>query len=204
MTTQEAAQKQEELTQAYSSFAGELSSCAFSKVHDRAICEDLVQDTFIRMWKYLIKGGRIHTARAFLYHVLNQLIIDQYRKRKNTSLDVLLEKGFEPRVDYSKRLSNVFDGRIAIHLIKELPRKYQRVIRMRYVQNLSLEEMSHATKQSKNAVAVQAHRGLEQLKKIYNHTARVSAPMALAVWYEVGTYLESNTEIFSMIPTLSV
>src|SRR3989338_6812391 len=102
--------------------------------------------------------------KAFLYHVLNHLIIDEYRKRKTTSLDVLLEKGYEPSVNDSEHTFNVFDGKAALLLIQHLPIKYQEVMRMRYEKDLSLKEISLITGQSKNAVAVQAHRGLEKLR----------------------------------------
>jgi RNA polymerase sigma factor (sigma-70 family) len=108
--------------------------------------------------------------KSFLYHILNNLIIDEYRKRKNVSLDVLLEKGFEPGVDHSDRLINRLDGKAALLLILRLPQKYQKVMRMRYVQDLSLAEMALLTGQSKNTIAVQVHRGLMQLKALYGHT----------------------------------
>ena len=38
---------------------------------------------------------------------------------------------------------------------------------MKYVQELTIEEMSLITGQSKNAITVQAHRGLEKLKQLY-------------------------------------
>ena len=63
---------------------------------------------------------------------------------------------------------NVFDGKAALLLIQHLPAKYQTVMRMRYAQDLSLKEISLITGQSKNAVAVQAYRGLEKLKVLYN------------------------------------
>jgi len=107
--------------------------------------------------------------KAFLYHVLNNLIIDEYRKRTTASLDVLLEKGHEPNSDQSERIFNVFDGKVALLLIQHLPVKYQKVMRMRYAQDLSLEEISLITGQSRNAVTVQAHRGLKKLKALYNH-----------------------------------
>jgi len=31
--------------------------------------------------------------RAFLYHILNDLIVDEYRKHKASSLTLLMEKG---------------------------------------------------------------------------------------------------------------
>jgi len=106
--------------------------------------------------------------KAFLYHVLNQLIIDEYRKYKTSSLDVLLEKGYEPSIDHSERLFNTIDGKTALHLIQHLPVKYQTIMRMRYAQDLSLKEISLITGQSRNAVAVQAHRGLGKLRVLYN------------------------------------
>ena len=106
--------------------------------------------------------------KAFLYHVLNNLIVDEYRKRKAISLDVLFEKGFEPSNDDSGRVLNILDGKAALLLIQRLPVKYQKVMRMRYVQDLSLEEMSLITGQTKNTLAVQAHRGLEKLKLLYS------------------------------------
>jgi RNA polymerase sigma-70 factor (ECF subfamily) len=109
--------------------------------------------------------------KAFLYHILNNLIVDEYRKHKTVSLDVLLEKGFEPKALHSgspRRLFNFLDGKAALILIQRLPEKYQMVLRMRYVQDLSLKEISLITGQSKNTIAVQIHRGLERLKELYN------------------------------------
>jgi len=119
---------------------------------------------------YLVHGGKIDTMRAFLHHVLNGLIIDEYRKRKTTSLDAILEKGFDPGFDDSNRFVNYLDGKKVVLLVDTLPQKYQKVVRLRYVQGFSLDEVSLLTKQSRNTVAVQAHRGLAKLKKLYYQT----------------------------------
>lgn len=156
------------LTQAHHDHAKEMTSHSFFKVNNHATSDDLVQQTFIKTWSYLVKKGRVDNMRAFLYHVLNQLIIDEYRKRKPVSLDTLSEKGYQPSIDNSERIFNIFDGKVAILLIKNLPVKYQKVIRMRYIQGLSLKEISLVTGQSRNATAVQIHRGLAQLKVLYN------------------------------------
>ncbi len=159
-----------QLTAAYRKYEPRLSSRASFKIDNPSLCDDIVQTTFLKTWAYLVRGGKIDLMEAFLYHVLNGLIIDEYRKHRETSLDVLLEKGFEPNVDATERLFNAFDGKIAVDLIQYLPTKYQKVMRMRYMQDLSLEEMSRITGQSKNTMAVQAHRGLEKLKQLYDRT----------------------------------
>jgi len=152
---------------AHNEFEKGLNLHAFFKTHDHQIGEDLVQDTFMKTWAYLAKGGKIDMMKAFLYHVLNNLIIDQYRKHKTTSLDILIEKGFEPSTDDFISLFNILDGKVAILLIAQLPKPYRKVIHMRYVQDLSLKEISILTGQSKNTVAVKIHRGLSKLKILY-------------------------------------
>jgi RNA polymerase sigma factor (sigma-70 family) len=168
MTPTQEIQQRAILTLAHRDYEKGLNLHAFFKVSSHAMGEDLVQDTFIKTWSYLVKGGKIDVMKAFLYHVLNNLIIDEYRKRKMTSLDVLLAKGFEPASPPSEDLLEVLDGKAALLLIQRLPVAYQKIMRMRYVQDLSLAEMALITGQSKNALAVQAHRGLEKLKALYN------------------------------------
>jgi RNA polymerase sigma-70 factor (ECF subfamily) len=168
MPTKQEKQRQAALTVAHLNYWGGLNSYAFFKVHDRALGEDLVQETFIKTWNYLVRGGKVDMMKAFLYHILNHLIVDEYRKHKTTSLDVLLKKGFEPSAGDPGRLFHVLDGKAALLLIHRLPPTYQKVVRMRYVQDLSLKEMSLITGQSKNTVAVQVHRGLRKLKLLYN------------------------------------
>jgi RNA polymerase sigma-70 factor (ECF subfamily) len=169
------------MTVAHHNFEKGLNVRAFFKVGDRQLGEDLVQDTFLKTWKYLMQGGKVEVMKAFLYHVLNHLIIDEYRKHKTSSLDILLEKGFEPRADSGHggdggsgghsneegKLMDMLDGKAAILMIARLPVKYQKVMRMRYVQDLSLTEMSLITGKTKNTMAVQVHRGLEKLKLLY-------------------------------------
>jgi len=167
MTPTQETQQRAMLTLAYRDHQKGLNSHAFFKLNNHVTGEDLVQDTFIKTWSYLVKGGKIDVMKAFLYHVLNHLIVDEYRKRKATSLDILLEKGFEPSSGRFDSLLDVLDGKGALLLIQRLPIAYQKVMRMRYVQDLSLKEMSLITGQSKNALAVQAHRGLEKLKRLY-------------------------------------
>ncbi len=157
------------LSDAHFDFQKGLNARAFFKISDHEMGQDLVQETFLKTWKHLVSGGKIHMMKAFLYHILNHLIIDEYRKRKTSSLDDLLEKGFEVGTDDTEHLFNTLDGKILILLIKSLPEKYREVIHMRFIKDLSLKEISLITGKTKNSVAVQIHRGLIQLKLLYGH-----------------------------------
>src|SRR3989344_6992193 len=145
MTPRQTRVQRAELDTAHFDFQKGLNTHAFFKVHDHDLGQDLVQDTFLKTWVYLVKGGKVDTMKAFLYHVLNHLIVDEYRKHKPVSLDNLLEGGFEPSVDHSERLLDKLDGKEAMLLLEKLPPTYRKVMRMRYVQDLSLKEMSLLT-----------------------------------------------------------
>ena len=167
MTDKKIEQLQIILTRAHRDFEDSLQRRAFFKVNDRFLSDDLVQNTFLKTWKYLVSGGDIDTMKYFLYNVLNNLIIDEYRKRKNTSLEILLEKGFDPSADNSQTMFDVLDGKVLVILIDYLPKKHRQVLNLRYVQDYSIEEIAKITGQTRNTVTVQAHRGLEQLKVLY-------------------------------------
>lgn len=160
---------QTRLAEAYFSYEKMLLRHAFSKTGDQFMSENMVQQTFMKTWLYLVKEGKIDFMKAFLYHILRNLIVDQYRKPKTTSLDTLLEKNFEPRVNNPGRLIDIIDGKAAMLLINDLPEKYKKIMQMRYVQDLSLKEIHLVTGQSKNALAVQTFRGLEKLKLLYGY-----------------------------------
>lgn len=167
MTPKQEKRRQAVLTDAHNDFSKGLTSHAFFKLHNRAKSDDLVQDTFIKTWNYLVKKGKIKLMKSFLYHILNNLIVDEYRKHKTISLDVLLEKGYEPGADSQERFINLLDGRSAALLIARLPDKYKKVMRMRHVQNLTLKEIALLTGKSRNTIAVQLHRGLIKLRILY-------------------------------------
>ncbi len=167
MNPKQEKQRQAILTEAHKDFSKGLTSHAFFKLHNHSMSDDLVQDTFMKTWKYLAKEGKINLMKSFLYRILNNLIVDEYRKRKAVSLDVLLEKGYEPGEDPRERFVNLLDGKTALLLLARLPEKYKRVMRMRYMQELTIKEISLITGLSKNTIAVQLHRGLAKLKLLY-------------------------------------
>ena len=159
-----------EMSVAHASFESGLLQRALFKTNNNEVSQDLVQTTFLKTLLYLQKGGKVDLMRGFLNHVLNALIIDEYRKNKITSLDFLIEKGFELGSDNSSRVADIIDGKKIILLIPQLPPKYQQVIHMRYLKGLSLREISAITGQTENTVAVQVHRGIVKLKMLYFDT----------------------------------
>lgn len=146
--------------------------CYF-KISDREMAKDLVQETYMRTWNCLVKGQKIQNIRAFFYRILNNLIIDEYRSKgsmkKSVSLDKLAETGFDPSFDDTEKMENKIDGEKAVKLLQKIPETYRKIISMRYLRDMTLEEMSEELNESKNSITVKAYRGMKKLKTFLNH-----------------------------------
>lgn len=105
---------------------------------------------------------------------MNNLIIDEYRRKKEMSLDALLEE--EPThtssslaVDSRAEREERFDDerlRIRIRtLIAELPKRDCEALTMRYIDGLSPKEIAVLLGISENAASVRIHRAIGELKK---------------------------------------
>ncbi len=156
-----------QFTSALQEYEKGLRSYALYKLNNRDLSIDLVQDTFLKVWNYLMKGGKIQGMKAFLYHILNNLIIDQYRKHKSLSLDALHEKGFDQGTGNPYTLSNFMDEKEVRLLVERLPKPHQQLINMKYKDDLSLEEMSSLTGTAKNTLAVRFCRLNKKLQSMY-------------------------------------
>ncbi|MCA9362558.1 RNA polymerase sigma factor [Candidatus Kaiserbacteria bacterium] len=145
---------------------------AFLRVSNREKAIDLVHDTYTKVWSYIREGYEIDTFRPFLYKVLNNLIIDEYRKRKETSLDALMEiegvdEGSFDELSEStvEMLAATIDGRKAFELLAELPDQYREVIVYRFIDQLGPREISELIEESENVISVRIYRGLKLLRQ---------------------------------------
>ncbi len=75
---------------AFEEYGDALFRHSMLRISDRERAIDLVHDTFTKVWTYVKNGHEIEQYRPFLYKVLNNLIIDEYRKQREQSLDALL------------------------------------------------------------------------------------------------------------------
>jgi RNA polymerase sigma-70 factor, ECF subfamily len=163
--------QEDRFLKAFEDYSDALFRHASIRVSDREKAIDIVHDTFTKVWSYARAGHQIDSYRSFLYKVLNNLIIDEYRKRKEVSLDALMavegvDEGSFPELSEStvEALAATIDGRKAFELLAELPDVYREVIIMRFVDELGPREISDLIEESENVVSVRIHRGLKLLR----------------------------------------
>lgn len=157
---------------AFDEYADALFRHAMYRISDRERAIEIVHDTFTKVWGYVRDGHEIEAYRPFLYKVMNNLIIDEYRRRKEVSLDALLaeegtqEGSFEELYEGGvEELAFSMDARKAADLIHDLPPSFREVITLRFVDGLGPKEISALIEETENVVSVRIHRALKLLKE---------------------------------------
>lgn len=136
----------------------------FFKTSDREKALDLTQDTFAKTWEYLASGKKIDNMKAFLYRVATNAVTDSYRKKKSESLDSLQEDGFDPSSDdHEKSILNI-EGEEVMKYLNDLDEPYKEILTLRYVHDLSIDEIIEITGESGNTISVRLHRAIGKLK----------------------------------------
>lgn len=172
-TDDKSGSQEERFLRAFDEHADALFRHATVRLSDRERAVELVHDSFTKVWGYIRSGHEIDSFRPFLYKVLNNLIIDEYRKRRESSLDAIFEKegidesAFEELHDHShEALINSLDAKRAVAVVSELPDVYREVITLRFVDGLGPKEISLLVEETENVVSVRLHRGIKLMKEL--------------------------------------
>lgn len=155
--------------EAYDKHADAIFKHCYFRLFNRERAKEIMQDTFLRAWEQMTKGVEIQNVKAFLYRIATNLIIDDTRKKKMQSLDVLQEQGFNPSISDTDSIFNRLDGERMKIMIEKMDQKYANVILMRYVNDLSVKEIAELLGVTQNVVSVRIHRGLKEIKKIVSY-----------------------------------
>ena len=128
--------------------------------------------------RVLTRGGQFNGKARFdtwLFTIARNMVIDQRRKRKMSSLDEMFETGNDDDRPMTfeitdqeptpfERLSNVEDReRIAAALL-QLDTLYREVLVLRFHEELSLEEIANVTRAPLSTVKSRLYRGMAALK----------------------------------------
>jgi RNA polymerase sigma-70 factor (ECF subfamily) len=158
-----------EFIAAYRELSDSIFRYCYARLSNREKALEVMQETFMNAWNYLVQGNSITYLKAFLYRTANNLIVDQYRKKKPLSLDELHEKGFDPWIDIEESLRYAVEGKHAMQSLSLINKKYHEAIALRYVEGLSIKEISDIINETQNNVSVRIHRGLKDLRTILSY-----------------------------------
>jgi RNA polymerase sigma-70 factor (ECF subfamily) len=151
---------------AYDSYADAIFRHCYFRLLKRELAKELMQETFIKAMDYVKKGQEIENMRALLYKIANNLIIDDVRKRKETSLDALHDVGFDPAGADEESVRKHLEEQRVMSTLAKLPSEDRELVVMRFVDELKPREIAEQLKLSPNVVSVRLHRAMKDLKDL--------------------------------------
>jgi RNA polymerase sigma-70 factor (ECF subfamily) len=145
---------------------------------DREEANDLLQETFLKAFRFFDKFERGTNAKAWLYRIMRNTFINEYRRVKRTPDLVEYDEQISayqmmPRMTQrpDEIEGEIFEDEIAV-AIASLPEKFKSVIILRDVQDLPYEEIADALEIPIGTVRSRLHRARAILFDRLKHYAR--------------------------------
>ena len=148
---------------------------ALAVTRDERAAEDILQECFVRLYTY---AGSIDTDRPlkpWLYRVTVNLAYDWTSRRVNQPLDDVLDwlsnlAGSLPTPD---RLAEEAETmRLVREVVAELPATHRAVVVLFYMENLSIDEVSHILDLPKGTVKSRLHYARGHLREMLTRRQR--------------------------------
>ncbi|UJF31982.1 RNA polymerase sigma factor SigW [Paenibacillus hexagrammi] len=177
-------------------YRSKIQRLAFRMLHNKPDSEDIVQETFIRVYLNLNHYDESQSFSTWIYRIGKNVCIDLLRKKKPVhSLDAELSEQDDDYSYYSKLASGdispehaVLQSEVQEHVqksISKLADKYKSVITLYYLEELSLQEISEKLDLPVTTVKTRLHRGRELLRKKWGMNFIVS----LLTFFTIGVFV---------------
>jgi len=158
-------------------YKDQLLNFVYHYLRDRIDSEDVIQETFLRVFRNKHMYRNIAKFSTWIYTIASNLAKTELRRRRRRRILSISRMGYEDK-DYDlpdpERLPDgVVDGGMKEDIIRkeidDLPSKFKEVIVLRDVQDFSYEEISHILKIPIGTVKSRVNRGRLRLKDKLKH-----------------------------------
>ena len=159
----------EEFKQRFLPMSGKLYAVALSLTCDKQEAEDVVQDTYLRLWTRRDTLPDMDNAEAYCITLARHLCHDRLRNRHNTH-EERPAGGMQATAptDIETEVERRNDADIIKAYMARLPERQRAVVTMRDVEGLGYEEIGLATGLEQTNIRVALSRARKTLREQFN------------------------------------
>ncbi len=168
----------------------QLFRTALYLTQDEVEAEDLTQLTYLRAWKYYDQFDSETNFRAWIFRILRNNFINEYRRTKRRPLRDDFDKvapylaaaeeagGLKFDVE-AEKYEHIFDDTIS-EALKKVPEHYRSVVLLSDVSNLPYKEIAEVLQCPIGTVMSRLHRGRTMLARSLKSYAQTNGYVAVA------------------------
>lgn len=154
----------EDFLRTYDAYGDDIYRFCAVKVSNSELAQDLTQEVFMRYWQAVRDGKDLKNERAYLYTLARNLVIDWYRKKKESSLDHLTEQGIDFGSDAHLAIEQGAQVNEILAVVNRLDDAAREVLVLRFVEGLTPREIAQITGESANAISVRINRAIKKVQ----------------------------------------
>ncbi len=130
------------LEQLYNACAKGVYALAYSFVKNHAVAEDIMQDTFVRVWSSAADFNSVGSGKAWIYRIARNLSINAVTRNRADSLDALTEKNGDRLADDTSAEDTAVNSHAIDRAIAALSSKEREVIILHSISGFTLYEIA--------------------------------------------------------------
>jgi len=158
----------------YDRYASIILGLSFKVTGDRSMAEDVLQETFWRVWKsaatYQSQRG---TFTSWLFRIARNLAVDAYRRQnvrpqalyRADANDPLVDEAPDADVDVAEQAQSILKNRQIGSALASLPRPQRQVIELAYFYGMTRQEIAEATGEALGTIHTRARLALQKLRE---------------------------------------
>lgn len=150
----------------YDLFVERIYRFVYVRVGRREDAEDVTEQVFVKVLKNIGNyEERGLPFEAWLFRIVRNLVTDYYRGRRKTfvPLDEAVHV-IDPKPKPEEAVSVKLQYEEVLEQIRKLPERYQEIIELKFIEELTNDEISHILKKPVDQIRVLQSRALAKLK----------------------------------------
>ncbi|SIN86636.1 RNA polymerase sigma factor [Chitinophaga niabensis] len=158
-----------------------LFSVLFAMCGEVHLCEDIMQECYIRLWQHIDNVKDDHAILALLRQYARNIFLDEMRKRgrqKELLLKVTRED-MAPSPD--EKVMNEEKHQLIQQAINKLPQQQQLIFRMHKEHDMSYRQIAAELEIATGTIEKQMNRALRSLKHELIHLKRMDAGIIIYI-----------------------
>jgi RNA polymerase sigma-70 factor (ECF subfamily) len=156
----------------YDRYGSTVLGLALRILGDRAAAEDVLQETFWRVWRsantFQSQRG---SFRGWLFRIAHNLAIDAYRRGRAGAQaqpedpELLFEQAADPQPGPDQETEQMSEHRRVRAAIRSLPDDQRKVIELAFYRGMTRQEIAQATGEPLGTIHTRARLALEKLRR---------------------------------------